>query len=121
MITRQRIRHITGSSAGRPKSHRAVGSACGANPAALVVPCHRVVRADGSTGGYRWGEERKQSLLDAESTQTSGHPPRTGPSLSQTPITSGLSTNGPKGVAATSVSNGRTVRALRTLDDVAAL
>ena len=59
---------------GRPKSHRAVGSACGANPAALVVPCHRVVRADGATGGYRWGEERKQSLLDAESTQTSGRP-----------------------------------------------
>ncbi|MCE2512578.1 MAG: MGMT family protein [Acidimicrobiia bacterium] len=40
--------------------------ACGANPVALVVPCHRLVRADGSTAGYRWGEERKQELLAAE-------------------------------------------------------
>lgn len=51
---------------GRPDSHRAVGRACGANPAALVVPCHRVVRADGSTAGYRWGKERKRELLTAE-------------------------------------------------------
>ena len=55
---------------GRPESHRAVGGACGANPAALVVPCHRVVRADGSTGGYRWGEGRKRELLAAESSHT---------------------------------------------------
>ncbi len=58
---------------GRPASHRAVGRACGANPAALVVPCHRVVRADGSTAGYRWGEERKRRLLSAE---RSGDQPR---------------------------------------------
>lgn len=51
---------------GRPSSHRAVANACGANPVALVVPCHRVVRSDGSAGGYRWGTERKQALLAAE-------------------------------------------------------
>ena len=59
------------ASIGRPTSHRAVAGACAANPVALVVPCHRVVRADGSTAGYRWGEERKQELLAAESTD--GH------------------------------------------------
>jgi AraC family transcriptional regulator of adaptative response/methylated-DNA-[protein]-cysteine methyltransferase len=52
---------------GRPTAVRAVASACAANPVALVVPCHRVVRADGSPGGYRWGTERKAALLDAES------------------------------------------------------
>jgi len=52
---------------GRPNSHRAVANACGSNPVALVVPCHRVVRSDGSSGGYRWGVERKAALLDAES------------------------------------------------------
>jgi AraC family transcriptional regulator of adaptative response/methylated-DNA-[protein]-cysteine methyltransferase len=51
---------------GAPDAVRAVGSACGANPVALVVPCHRVVREDGSLGGYRWGLERKQSLLESE-------------------------------------------------------
>jgi AraC family transcriptional regulator of adaptative response/methylated-DNA-[protein]-cysteine methyltransferase len=51
---------------GAPGAVRAVGSACGANPAALVVPCHRVVRLDGSLGGYRWGIAVKQALLDAE-------------------------------------------------------
>lgn len=45
---------------------RAVGSACGANPVALLVPCHRVVRADGSPGGYRWGLARKAALLATE-------------------------------------------------------
>ena len=59
------------ASIGRPTSHRAVAGACAANAVALVVPCHRVVRADGSTAGYRWGEERKQELLAAESTD--GH------------------------------------------------
>ncbi|MGI9616653.1 MAG: bifunctional transcriptional activator/DNA repair enzyme AdaA [Acidimicrobiales bacterium] len=53
---------------GRPGSQRAVAGACAANPTALVVPCHRVVRADGTTGGYRWGPERKSALLAAEST-----------------------------------------------------
>lgn len=51
---------------GRPNSHRAVANACGKNPIALVVPCHRVVRSDGSAGGYRWGVERKAQLLEAE-------------------------------------------------------
>ena len=45
---------------------RAVGSACGDNPVALVVPCHRVVKKDGGMGGYRWGIERKQKLLVRE-------------------------------------------------------
>jgi len=51
---------------GRPTSARAVANACGANPVALVVPCHRVVRADGTPGGYRWGVERKAALLAHE-------------------------------------------------------
>ena len=45
---------------------RAVGRACATNPAALVVPCHRVVQTSGALGGYRWGLERKKMLLDAE-------------------------------------------------------
>lgn len=51
---------------GEPRSARAVASACAANPLAVVVPCHRVVRADGSLSGYRWGIERKRALLDRE-------------------------------------------------------
>ena len=51
---------------GRPKAVRAVANACAANPTALVVPCHRVVRGSGETGGYRWGEERKRALLSRE-------------------------------------------------------
>jgi AraC family transcriptional regulator of adaptative response/methylated-DNA-[protein]-cysteine methyltransferase len=51
---------------GAPTAVRAVAGACAANPAALVVPCHRVVRQDGSLGGYRWGVATKQALLDAE-------------------------------------------------------
>ncbi len=53
-------------SIGRPSAIRAVARACATNPTSLVVPCHRVVRSDGSLGGYRWGLERKQSLLDHE-------------------------------------------------------
>ncbi|MDA1129425.1 MAG: bifunctional DNA-binding transcriptional regulator/O6-methylguanine-DNA methyltransferase Ada [Chloroflexi bacterium] len=53
-------------SLGKDSSSRAVGTACGANPVALVIPCHRVLRKDGGLGGYRWGLERKQSLLDME-------------------------------------------------------
>jgi AraC family transcriptional regulator, regulatory protein of adaptative response / methylated-DNA-[protein]-cysteine methyltransferase len=52
---------------GSPQSVRAVGSACGANPVAVAVPCHRVIRNDGALGGYRWGLQRKQALLDKES------------------------------------------------------
>jgi AraC family transcriptional regulator of adaptative response/methylated-DNA-[protein]-cysteine methyltransferase len=52
---------------GAPKAARAVGSAIGSNPVAVVVPCHRAIRSDGSLSGYRWGVERKKKLLDAES------------------------------------------------------
>ncbi|HYX13547.1 MAG TPA: bifunctional DNA-binding transcriptional regulator/O6-methylguanine-DNA methyltransferase Ada [Nostoc sp.] len=51
----------------KPQTVRAVGNACGANPIALIVPCHRVLRSDGSLGGYHWGIERKQKLLTQES------------------------------------------------------
>ena len=54
------------SAIGSPKAVRAVGSACGANPVALVIPCHRALRTDGGLGGYAWGLERKQKLLKIE-------------------------------------------------------
>lgn len=51
---------------GAPDAVRAVGSACGANPVALAVPCHRAVRTDGGLGGYAWGLARKKRLLALE-------------------------------------------------------
>jgi AraC family transcriptional regulator of adaptative response/methylated-DNA-[protein]-cysteine methyltransferase len=51
---------------GNPKAVRAVGSACGANPVPLAVPCHRALGTDGALHGYRYGLKRKQWLLDAE-------------------------------------------------------
>jgi len=51
---------------GAPAAVRAVGSACGANPVALVVPCHRAVRSDGGLGGYAWGLPVKERLLEIE-------------------------------------------------------
>lgn len=51
---------------GHPDAVRAVGTACGANRIAVLVPCHRALRADGSLGGYRWGLERKRVLLERE-------------------------------------------------------
>lgn len=51
---------------GSPSAVRAVAGACGANPIAVAVPCHRVVGKDGSLTGYRWGMERKRKLLEAE-------------------------------------------------------
>jgi len=51
---------------GMPAAVRAVASACGANRLAVAIPCHRVVRSDGSLSGYRWGVERKRQLLDRE-------------------------------------------------------
>lgn len=54
---------------GQPTAVRAVANACGANPTALIVPCHRVVRSDGSMGGYHWGVERKRQLLLQEALQ----------------------------------------------------
>ncbi len=53
---------------GKPKAVRAVAGACAANRAALVIPCHRVIRANGELGGYRWGVDRKAQLLDRERT-----------------------------------------------------
>ena len=52
---------------GDPRACRAVARACATNPASLVIPCHRVVRGDGSLGGYRWGLARKKKLLARES------------------------------------------------------
>ena len=54
------------SGIGAPAASRAVGSACGANTIAVLVPCHRALRADGGIGGYRWGLDRKRALIDLE-------------------------------------------------------
>jgi AraC family transcriptional regulator of adaptative response/methylated-DNA-[protein]-cysteine methyltransferase len=51
---------------GHSKAVRAVARACATNPVSLVIPCHRVIREDGSLAGYRWGLERKQALLAQE-------------------------------------------------------
>lgn len=54
---------------GRPQAVRAVASACAQNQIAVLVPCHRVLRKNGDLGGFRWGLELKQALLDVEKTQ----------------------------------------------------
>src|SRR5436853_4685275 len=51
---------------GQPTASRAVARACATNPVAVAIPCHRVVRESGEMGGYRWGIERKKSLLAIE-------------------------------------------------------
>jgi AraC family transcriptional regulator of adaptative response/methylated-DNA-[protein]-cysteine methyltransferase len=51
---------------GQPNAARAVAGACAKNPVALVIPCHRIVRTNGDSGGYRWGLERKETLLATE-------------------------------------------------------
>ena len=55
------------SSIGRPGAVRAVGTAIGRNPIAVLIPCHRVIRESGALGGYRWGLPRKQALIGRES------------------------------------------------------
>ena len=54
------------AAAGSPRAVRAVGTACATNPVPVVVPCHRVVRSDGSIGGYAGGADAKRTLLDLE-------------------------------------------------------
>ena len=59
---------------GNPAATRAVAGACAANPVALVIPCHRVIRSDGGLGGYRWGLQRKRRLLSLEASMAEdGH------------------------------------------------
>ena len=55
-------------SLGKPRSVRAVARACATNPVSIVVPCHRVIRTDGTLAGYRWGLSRKEKLLEREAT-----------------------------------------------------
>jgi AraC family transcriptional regulator of adaptative response/methylated-DNA-[protein]-cysteine methyltransferase len=65
--------------AGVPGAERAVGNAVGANPVAWLIPCHNVLRTDGSLGGYRWGEERKRAMLAFEARDIiQGSPQRPG-------------------------------------------
>jgi AraC family transcriptional regulator, regulatory protein of adaptative response / methylated-DNA-[protein]-cysteine methyltransferase len=62
--------HQVAQDIGQPTAARAVARACATNPVAVAIPCHRVVRGDGSLGGYRWGIERKKSLLEIEQSAT---------------------------------------------------
>ena len=57
---------------GKPGAARAIGQACGSNRLALIVPCHRIVREDGSLGGWRWGVERKRVVLEHEERRKAG-------------------------------------------------
>ena len=55
---------------GMPNAVRAVANAIGANPVAIIIPCHRIIRSDGSLGGYHWGVELKKYLLKLEARNT---------------------------------------------------
>lgn len=57
---------------GQPGATRAVGAAVGSNPVAWLIPCHRVIRKSGHTGGYRWGTARKKAMLDWEAANKYG-------------------------------------------------
>ena len=59
---------------GSPSSARAVGTAIGANPIAWLIPCHRIIQTSGGLGGYKWGIERKKSLLDWERSRNPHQP-----------------------------------------------
>ncbi|WP_035958380.1 bifunctional transcriptional activator/DNA repair enzyme AdaA [Bryobacter aggregatus] len=59
---------------GHPTATRAVARACASNPVALAIPCHRVIRNNGELGGYRWGLNRKQRLLELEARDTDTRP-----------------------------------------------
>jgi AraC family transcriptional regulator of adaptative response/methylated-DNA-[protein]-cysteine methyltransferase len=65
-IGRTRSYAEVAKSIGKPQGHRAVARACATNQATIVIPCHRVVKSDGSLSGYRWGKERKAELLKRE-------------------------------------------------------
>jgi AraC family transcriptional regulator of adaptative response/methylated-DNA-[protein]-cysteine methyltransferase len=72
---------------GQPTAIRAVASACAANPVAVVIPCHRVIGANGKLTGYRWGLERKQQLLQLEMNTTQSIPLEGSATLSSRPTT----------------------------------
>lgn len=63
---KQRTYQEIAENIGNPNAVRAVGTAVGANPVGLIIPCHRVVRSDGELGGYRWGTKLKTKLLEME-------------------------------------------------------
>lgn len=81
---------------GSPGGSRAVAGACAANPVALVIPCHRVIRGDGGLGGYRWGLQRKQKLLSLEASMAEEGPWRlTAPAVGE-PVEAAFRNPAPK-------------------------
>jgi AraC family transcriptional regulator, regulatory protein of adaptative response / methylated-DNA-[protein]-cysteine methyltransferase len=72
--------------AGVEGSERAVGNAVAANPVAWLIPCHNVLRKDGSLGGYRWGEERKRAMLAWQTRDLIQHPERSVPVKGSAPL-----------------------------------